>query len=127
MLSEATPSAPRGRRPGAAWRTERAPPLCVAGHAGLYDHISTQGWFIGLMCAVAALTLTLLTVCFVKRNRGGKYSGNVPPPRVRGPGSRHARRQPEALWWTRAWFMCTMEYCPVIGDGPAVCDSMAGP
>ncbi|XP_011382147.1 neural cell adhesion molecule L1-like protein [Pteropus vampyrus] len=44
------------------------------GYAGLYDDIATQGWFIGLMCAVAVLTLTLLTVCFVKRNRGGKYS-----------------------------------------------------
>ncbi|XP_054990879.1 neural cell adhesion molecule L1-like protein isoform X1 [Sorex araneus] len=43
-------------------------------HASLYEDISTQGWFIGLMCAVALLTLTLLTVCFVKRNRGGKYS-----------------------------------------------------
>ncbi|XP_008587863.1 PREDICTED: neural cell adhesion molecule L1-like protein [Galeopterus variegatus] len=43
-------------------------------YAGLYDDISTQGWFIGLMCAVALLTLMLLTVCFVKRNRGGKYS-----------------------------------------------------
>ncbi|XP_053785859.1 neural cell adhesion molecule L1-like protein isoform X1 [Desmodus rotundus] len=43
-------------------------------YAGLYEDIATQGWFIGLMCAVAALTLVLLTVCFVKRNRGGKYS-----------------------------------------------------
>ncbi|XP_075854579.1 neural cell adhesion molecule L1-like protein isoform X2 [Microcebus murinus] len=43
-------------------------------YAGLYDDISTQGWFIGLMCAIALLTLILLTVCFVKRNRGGKYS-----------------------------------------------------
>lgn len=36
-----------------------------------------SGWFIGLMCAVALLTLILLTVCFVKRNKGGKYSGKV--------------------------------------------------
>ncbi|XP_069875079.1 neural cell adhesion molecule L1-like protein isoform X1 [Dipodomys merriami] len=43
-------------------------------YAGLYEDISTQGWFIGLMCAIALLTLILLTVCFVKRNRGGKYS-----------------------------------------------------
>ncbi|KAM6177271.1 neural cell adhesion molecule L1-like protein [Erethizon dorsatum] len=43
-------------------------------YAGLYDDISTQGWFIGLMCAIALLTLILLTVCFVKRNKGGKYS-----------------------------------------------------
>ncbi|XP_074054808.1 neural cell adhesion molecule L1-like protein isoform X4 [Macrotis lagotis] len=43
-------------------------------YAGLYDNISTQGWFIGLMCAIALLTLILLTICFVKRNKGGKYS-----------------------------------------------------
>lgn len=43
-------------------------------YAGLYDDIATQGWFIGLMGAIAVLTLVLLTVCFVKRNRGGKYS-----------------------------------------------------
>nr|XP_013035761.1 neural cell adhesion molecule L1-like protein isoform X1 [Anser cygnoides]XP_013035763.1 neural cell adhesion molecule L1-like protein isoform X1 [Anser cygnoides] len=43
-------------------------------YAGIYDGISTQGWFIGLMCAVALLTLMLLTVCFVRRNKGGKYS-----------------------------------------------------
>ncbi|NXV88503.1 NCHL1 protein, partial [Calonectris borealis] len=43
-------------------------------YAGIYDGISTQGWFIGLMCAIALLTLLLLTVCFVRRNKGGKYS-----------------------------------------------------
>uniref|UniRef100_A0A674PM47 Neural cell adhesion molecule L1-like protein n=1 Tax=Takifugu rubripes TaxID=31033 RepID=A0A674PM47_TAKRU len=36
--------------------------------------ISTQGWFIGLMCAVALLTLIVLIACFVNRNKGGKYS-----------------------------------------------------
>uniref|UniRef100_A0A8C9QZ72 Neural cell adhesion molecule L1 n=1 Tax=Scleropages formosus TaxID=113540 RepID=A0A8C9QZ72_SCLFO len=35
--------------------------------------IATQGWFIGLMCAVALLVLILLIVCFIKRSRGGKY------------------------------------------------------
>ncbi|XP_069084978.1 neuronal cell adhesion molecule-like isoform X16 [Pleurodeles waltl] len=35
--------------------------------------IATQGWFIGLMCAVALLILILLIVCFIKRNKGGKY------------------------------------------------------
>ncbi|XDC54596.1 hypothetical protein R6Z07M_005778 [Ovis aries] len=35
--------------------------------------IATQGWFIGLMCAVALLILILLIVCFVRRNKGGKY------------------------------------------------------
>ncbi|XP_027556227.1 neural cell adhesion molecule L1-like protein isoform X1 [Neopelma chrysocephalum] len=43
-------------------------------YAGIYDGISTQGWFIGLMCAIALLTLLLLTICFVRRNKGGKYS-----------------------------------------------------
>ncbi|KAM4676430.1 neuronal cell adhesion molecule isoform 19-T20 [Discoglossus pictus] len=35
--------------------------------------IATQGWFIGLMCAVALLILVLLIVCFIRRNKGGKY------------------------------------------------------
>ncbi|KAJ8259745.1 hypothetical protein GJAV_G00172930 [Gymnothorax javanicus] len=36
--------------------------------------ISTQGWFIGVMSAVALLTLIALIACFVNRNKGGKYS-----------------------------------------------------
>ncbi|ETE66846.1 Neural cell adhesion molecule L1-like protein, partial [Ophiophagus hannah] len=43
-------------------------------YTGIYEKISTQGWFIGLMGAIALLTLLLLTICFVKRNKGGKYS-----------------------------------------------------
>ncbi|XP_077194663.1 neuronal cell adhesion molecule isoform X15 [Paroedura picta] len=35
--------------------------------------IATQGWFIGLMCAVVLLILILLIVCFIRRNKGGKY------------------------------------------------------
>ncbi|XP_036066058.1 neuronal cell adhesion molecule a isoform X16 [Oryzias melastigma] len=35
--------------------------------------IATQSWFIGLMCAIALLILVLLIVCFIKRNKGGKY------------------------------------------------------
>ncbi|XP_069832157.1 neuronal cell adhesion molecule isoform X14 [Dendropsophus ebraccatus] len=35
--------------------------------------IATQGWFIGLMCAVALIILILLIVCFIRRNKGGKY------------------------------------------------------
>ncbi|XP_070094695.1 neural cell adhesion molecule L1-like protein isoform X4 [Equus przewalskii] len=54
--------------------TEESTTLGEGKYAGLYDDISTQGWFIGLMCAIALLTLILLTVCFVKRNKGGKYS-----------------------------------------------------
>lgn len=40
--------------------------------------IATQGWFIGLMCAIALLILVLLIVCFIKRNKGGKYPGKGP-------------------------------------------------
>ena len=39
--------------------------------------IATQGWFIGLMCAVALLILILLIVCFIRRNKGGKYPGMI--------------------------------------------------
>lgn len=39
--------------------------------------ITTQGWFIGIMCAVALIVLILLIVCFIKRSRGGKYPGTV--------------------------------------------------
>uniref|UniRef100_A0A8C8VQZ6 Neuronal cell adhesion molecule n=1 Tax=Pelusios castaneus TaxID=367368 RepID=A0A8C8VQZ6_9SAUR len=39
--------------------------------------IATQGWFIGLMCAVALLILILLIVCFIRRNKGGKYPGRI--------------------------------------------------
>lgn len=39
--------------------------------------IATQGWFIGLMCAIALIILILLIVCFIKRSRGGKYPGRA--------------------------------------------------
>ncbi|KAK3556350.1 hypothetical protein QTP70_007085 [Hemibagrus guttatus] len=42
--------------------------------ASIHSGISNQGWFIGLMCAVALLTLIVLIACFVNRNKGGKYS-----------------------------------------------------
>ncbi|KAM9503697.1 neuronal cell adhesion molecule-like isoform 25-T31 [Salvelinus alpinus] len=35
--------------------------------------IATQGWFICLMCAIALLILVLLIICFIQRNKGGKY------------------------------------------------------
>uniref|UniRef100_A0AAX7VIU4 Neural cell adhesion molecule L1 n=1 Tax=Astatotilapia calliptera TaxID=8154 RepID=A0AAX7VIU4_ASTCA len=38
------------------------------------DPTSPSGWFIGLMCAIALLTLIVLIACFVNRNKGGKYS-----------------------------------------------------
>ncbi|XP_050968098.1 neural cell adhesion molecule L1-like protein isoform X7 [Labeo rohita] len=42
--------------------------------ASIHGGISNQGWFIGLMCAIALLTLIVLIACFVNRNKGGKYS-----------------------------------------------------
>ncbi|XP_029814103.1 neural cell adhesion molecule L1-like protein isoform X3 [Manacus vitellinus] len=54
--------------------TEEGLTVAQGTYAGIYDGISTQGWFIGLMCAIALLTLLLLTICFVRRNKGGKYS-----------------------------------------------------
>ncbi|XP_073326585.1 cell adhesion molecule L1-like a isoform X2 [Pagrus major] len=41
---------------------------------GQRSDFSTQGWFIGTMCAVALLTLVALMACFVRRNKGGKYA-----------------------------------------------------
>lgn len=52
--------------------------LCVSVYAQDQVDISTQGWFIGIMCAVALMVLILLIVCFIKRSRGGKYPGTVP-------------------------------------------------
>uniref|UniRef100_G3PD59 Neural cell adhesion molecule L1-like protein n=1 Tax=Gasterosteus aculeatus aculeatus TaxID=481459 RepID=G3PD59_GASAC len=46
----------------------------LSGLASVHGGISTRGWFIGLMCAVALLTLIVLIACFVNRNKGGKYS-----------------------------------------------------
>uniref|UniRef100_A0A3P9K240 Cell adhesion molecule L1 like n=1 Tax=Oryzias latipes TaxID=8090 RepID=A0A3P9K240_ORYLA len=42
--------------------------------ASVHTGISSQGWFIGLMSAIALLTLVVLIACFVNRNKGGKYS-----------------------------------------------------
>nr|XP_057941167.1 neural cell adhesion molecule L1-like protein isoform X4 [Doryrhamphus excisus] len=53
----------------------------VTGVAGQQRSVSTKGWFIGTMCAVALLTLIILTVCFMRRNKGGKYAGMPPPGR----------------------------------------------
>ncbi|XP_034393111.1 neural cell adhesion molecule L1-like protein isoform X4 [Cyclopterus lumpus] len=44
------------------------------------SNFSTQGWFIGTLCAVALLTLVVLMACFVRKQRGGKYAGTPPPP-----------------------------------------------
>ncbi|XP_069897813.1 neurofascin isoform X8 [Dipodomys merriami] len=45
----------------------------TAAYTNNHTDIATQGWFIGLMCAIALLVLILLIVCFIKRSRGGKY------------------------------------------------------
>ncbi|XP_031136278.1 neural cell adhesion molecule L1-like protein isoform X14 [Sander lucioperca] len=50
------------------------PTRSTIGLASIHGGISTQGWFIGLMCAIALLTLIVLIACFVNRNKGGKYS-----------------------------------------------------
>lgn len=51
--------------------------VCVSVYAQDQVDITTQGWFIGIMCAVALIVLILLIVCFIKRSRGGKYPGNL--------------------------------------------------
>uniref|UniRef100_A0A8C6U674 Neural cell adhesion molecule L1 n=1 Tax=Neogobius melanostomus TaxID=47308 RepID=A0A8C6U674_9GOBI len=54
--------------------SEESTTTLEASLASIHGGISTQGWFIGLMCAIALLTLIVLVACFVNRNRGGKYS-----------------------------------------------------
>lgn len=41
------------------------------------SNFASQGWFIGLISAVVLLLLLLLILCFVKKSKGGKYSGNA--------------------------------------------------
>ncbi|XP_064255315.1 neurofascin isoform X13 [Passer domesticus] len=53
--------------------TEDSPALLDEAYTKNQVDIATQGWFIGLMCAIALLVLILLIVCFIKRSRGGKY------------------------------------------------------
>ncbi|XP_053339344.1 cell adhesion molecule L1-like a [Clarias gariepinus] len=42
--------------------------------AGVHDRISSTSWFIGIMCAVALLTLVALIACFVNKNKRGIYA-----------------------------------------------------
>ncbi|XP_055974907.1 neurofascin isoform X11 [Sorex fumeus] len=58
--TEESPASPNEATPTAAYTNNQT-------------DIATQGWFIGLMCAIALLVLILLIVCFIKRSRGGKY------------------------------------------------------
>ncbi|XP_061759851.1 neural cell adhesion molecule L1-like protein isoform X7 [Nerophis ophidion] len=67
-----------GCGPPLAQESSTVTPARVAGHQ---RSSSTRGWFIGTMCAVALLTLVVLTVCFLGRNKGGKYAGTPPPGR----------------------------------------------
>uniref|UniRef100_A0A674CMF7 Neurofascin n=1 Tax=Salmo trutta TaxID=8032 RepID=A0A674CMF7_SALTR len=63
------------------WYTEESPHYTTEGETPQVNHntqlqqvdLSTQGWVIGVMCAVALFVLILLVVCFIKRSRGGKY------------------------------------------------------
>ncbi|KAM9786232.1 neurofascin [Neosynchiropus ocellatus] len=55
------------------WHTEESPHYTTEIYAQDQVDVTTQGWFIGIMCAVALLVLILLIVCFIKRSRGGKY------------------------------------------------------
>lgn len=68
-------------RLSACTRAGCGPPLAqesstvvVAGVEGQRSDFSTQGWFIGTMCAVALLTLVALMACFVQKNKSGKYA-----------------------------------------------------
>ncbi|XP_061832471.1 neural cell adhesion molecule L1-like protein [Nerophis lumbriciformis] len=65
-----------GCGPPLAQESSTVTPARVAGNQ---RSSSTRGWFIGTMCAVALLTLVVLTVCFMRRNKGGKYAGTPPP------------------------------------------------
>uniref|UniRef100_A0A3Q1CNC0 Neural cell adhesion molecule L1 n=1 Tax=Amphiprion ocellaris TaxID=80972 RepID=A0A3Q1CNC0_AMPOC len=59
------------------WHTEESPHYTTETYAQDQVDITTQGWFIGIMCAVALIVLILLIVCFIKRSRGGKYPGTT--------------------------------------------------
>lgn len=37
---------------------------------------ASEGWFIAFVSAIILLLLILLILCFIKRSKGGKYSGN---------------------------------------------------
>lgn len=41
----------------------------------MQSSFATEGWFICVVSAVVLLLLILLILCFIKRSKGGKYSG----------------------------------------------------
>ncbi|XP_030622914.1 neurofascin [Chanos chanos] len=53
--------------------TEESPHFTTEEYTRDQVDLATQGWFIGLMCAIALLVLIMLIVFFIKRSRGGKY------------------------------------------------------
>lgn len=57
-----------GTRPSPSGRIRLPPP-----------GFATEGWFIGFVSAIILLLLILLILCFIKRSKGGKYSGNPDP------------------------------------------------
>ncbi|PWA30907.1 hypothetical protein CCH79_00010759 [Gambusia affinis] len=57
--------------------------------------IATQGWFIGVVSALALLLLILLILCFIKRSKGGKYSGKFMKDKEDGPMDSEARPMKE--------------------------------
>ncbi|XP_058635302.1 neural cell adhesion molecule L1-like protein isoform X7 [Onychostoma macrolepis] len=80
-VSEERTTVPEARKSGSRFppRKTTVSPVANAtlssiGLASIHGGISNQGWFIGLMCAIALLTLIVLIACFVNRNKGGKYS-----------------------------------------------------
>lgn len=44
---------------------------------------ASEGWFIAFVSAIILLLLILLILCFIKRSKGGKYSGNLENVRTR--------------------------------------------
>lgn len=82
-LSEAREPEVRAREAGAppphltragAWVSF---PLSPSGRVGLPPAgFEPEGWFIGFVSAIILLLLVLLILCFIKRSKGGKYSGN---------------------------------------------------
>lgn len=78
--------------------------------------IATQGWFIGVVSAVVLLLLILLILCFIKRSKGGKYSGKSELPVLKG-------RAAEMLkcWWIENVFEALnnfMKNCTIFSLAP---------
>lgn len=84
--------------------------MSLAGLASIHGGISNQGWFIGLMCAIALLTLIVLIACFVNRNKGGKYSGIL------------SHNETNQLLGKIAEFFCECELNPLNGSQKTLTD-----